>query len=223
MLSLSGRNFLSVDRWKQVESRLSRLASDYKATTLYMTREPCTPSFQDRGRLFMEDMPEQKNGLQISPENIGHCFIIKQLVLSFLGLDSKQTKLFISSFAFCTLNSSAQLAWMQVTLNYLSFLPSCKKLQLVKAPIAIFWYQIAYSENVILLGFHVVSVLGWNDCCGRGCGIKCSPQTLWKKNKITLIHCTSKLHTVGKAQCWKPHWNANAMRWLNKYINSSHL
>lgn len=39
---------------RQVESRLSRLVSDYKATSPYMTRDPCTAYVQDRGQLFIE-------------------------------------------------------------------------------------------------------------------------------------------------------------------------
>lgn len=65
---------------QQVESRLSRLVSDYKATSPYMTREPCMPSFQDHGWLFMEEVLEQRNGLKIYPENIGHRLMIKQAV-----------------------------------------------------------------------------------------------------------------------------------------------
>lgn len=42
---------------QQGESRLSRLVSDYKATSPYMTREPCAASFQHRGQLFTEKRP----------------------------------------------------------------------------------------------------------------------------------------------------------------------
>lgn len=66
----------------QVESRLSRLVSDYKASP-YMTKEPCVPSFQDHGWLFTEENLQQGNGLKIYPENIGHCFLIKQPLYSF--------------------------------------------------------------------------------------------------------------------------------------------
>lgn len=44
---------------QQVESRLSRLVSDYKATSPYVTRDPCTTSFQDRGQLFTEQRAKQ--------------------------------------------------------------------------------------------------------------------------------------------------------------------
>lgn len=67
---------------QQVESRLSRLVSDYKATIPYVTREPWMPFFQHRGWFFMEETLEQRNGLNVYNENIGHYFIIQQSVLS---------------------------------------------------------------------------------------------------------------------------------------------
>lgn len=53
--------FHSVERMKdrRVESRLSRLASDYKATSPYMTRDPCAARVQDRGQLFTEQTLRQ--------------------------------------------------------------------------------------------------------------------------------------------------------------------
>lgn len=48
----------------QVESRLSRLVSNYKSTFPYMTRDLCTAYVQDRGQLFTEQTLRQT-------ENVG--------------------------------------------------------------------------------------------------------------------------------------------------------
>ncbi|KAG7241823.1 hypothetical protein INR49_024793 [Caranx melampygus] len=65
---------------RHVESRLSRLVSDYKATSPYMTRDPCTAYVQHRGQLFTEQTLRQtENDSEIAcqrgfPAAIQSCF-----------------------------------------------------------------------------------------------------------------------------------------------------
>lgn len=46
--------------WR-VESRLSRLVSEYKATSPSMSRDPCTACVQDRGQLCTETLRRAEN------------------------------------------------------------------------------------------------------------------------------------------------------------------